>query len=82
MKKTNLKNQLFVYLTKSTKDWRFDAFNALHIPSGISYWTGNGLMLFSNNSTSCKVGIGLFNKVKLWFWIKDAQREKVLKNES
>lgn len=72
-----LKDRAFAALVKNQDDWQIDCYQAHHKPSGITYWTANGLMFFHADGRS-NVSIGFKNRLKLWFWIKDVKREKVI----
>ena len=73
----DLKNKAFLALIKNDNDWNIDNHYAYHIPSKIKYWIANGLFFFRSEGKN-NVNIGLINKIKLYFWIKNVERKRVI----
>ena len=80
MRCASLKNEAYKVLTNSSDDWEIDRYNAYHKPTGIKYWIGNGLLFFHNDGHALSVNIGFWNWLKLWNWIQDCKRMKVIKS--
>jgi len=76
----SLKYKTFQFLTKDINDWEINHFYATH-KSGLQYCIANGLLFFHVSSHKISVSIGFFNWMLLYYWIKDAQRLKII-NES
>ena len=75
----SLKNEAYKVLTNSPDDWEIDRYNAYHKPTKIKYWIGNGLLFFHNDGHALSVNIGFWNWLKLWRWIQDCKRMKLIK---
>jgi hypothetical protein len=76
--KTNtLKDRAYEALINNIDDWHIDKYNAYHKPSGIRWWISNGLLYFHADGNK-DVSIGLWNWVKLYYWIKNVKRKQVI----
>ena len=75
-----MKKEVYKHLTKNIDDWEINQFEAYHKPSGLIWWIGNGLLFFSFRSIK-NVSIGLFYSIKLYYWIKNANRIKIINNK-
>lgn len=71
-------DELFSILTKNVDDWDFDRFNAIHEPTEINYWICNGFSSFKQQENTRGL-IGYINRIKLWFWLKEARRQQIIK---
>ena len=78
MRCASLKNEVYKVLTNSEDDWDIDLFRATHKPTGIQYWIANGRPFFINEGI-VSAGIGFWNWLKLWNWIQNAKRKKIIK---
>jgi hypothetical protein len=78
--KTSLKKQLYKAFTESINDWEIDDCYASHLPSGTSFWIRNGFSFFTPSGN--RVEFGLFYKLKLWFWLKDCAKIKLIEKVS
>jgi hypothetical protein len=74
-----LKEKAYKYLTKNINDWEMDKFRAHHKPSGITWWIANGIPFFRTESEK-DVSLGFFYSIKLYYWIKNAKRIKIINN--
>lgn len=72
-----LKDRAFAALTNDVNDWKIDKYNAYHKPSGIKWWIANGLLFFHAEGNK-DVSIGLWNWIRLYYWIKNAKRQQVI----
>ena len=73
----NLKDQVFEVLTKDANDWIIDRYYAYHKPTKVNYWLRAGIFFF-NCVGDYSVSIGLVNRIKLFFWLKNARRQQIL----
>lgn len=78
MRCASSKNEVFKVLTNSIDDWDIDAYRATHKATGIQYWIANGRAFFRNEGRQ-DVNIGFWNWLKLWNWIQNAKRSKIIK---
>lgn len=72
------KNQVYDRITKDINEWDISHYWATHKPSKVTYWIANGFPFFTIES-GVKINIGLWNKIKLWYWIKSAKNKQFLK---
>ena len=70
------KDEFYEKITESISDWEFSAYNAYHKKSGIKFWIANGLLMFHYDDSKICPSMGVINRIKLWFWIGNAIREK------
>lgn len=80
MRYASLKNEAYKALTNSSDDWEINRYRAHHKPTGIKYWIANGLLFFHNDGPTLSVNLGFWNWLKLWKWIQNCKRMKVIKS--
>lgn len=65
----------FKVMTSNFRDWDFDEYHATYKPNGLRYWTSDGLFTFEE-ITKKKIRLGIINKIKLYYWLKNARELK------
>lgn len=71
------KKKILEILTSDLMDWTLDECTATHKPTGITFWTGNGFLLFYVEGLPKPV-LGFLGRLKLWIFLKRCKNQQII----